>query len=164
MLWRTRYDSRRLGMALVCATALVACDGALTVPSGPTHPPGPAFDILDMPALLADQTVKAAATGHAVEVLVFYCPRPECPAPPAGGGPKHTYSFSAVRHTDGSYGGEIELKIEDAGTTETVHGTVVCLNAVPIHRAGVLVCPRWPRRPSTRDAAAHVARTLARSA
>src|SRR5687768_4815986 len=100
----------------IAGAAVIGCDAMPTGPTSHAGAPTPQFAILDMTAILADPTVRAAATGHAVRVGFFVCPPKErCEIKDPEKPPINAfqeYSFSAVQHADGRITGEFELAIE----------------------------------------------------
>ena len=112
--------SSRIALLLVAALCSTGCDR--TIPTSPARPFTPAF----APSLEEDAATaalpgdKQSVTGHYQFVGV-------------NTGNNFKYSFSAIRHEDGSVSGEIEERTVVAETGDfqrRMHGTVTCFTIV----------------------------------
>ena len=114
-------SSLRTALLLVAASAIVGCDPAATSPDRALRPSvAPTLDDAPEAALTALPGDKQSVTGHYEFV----------------GANTHNdfkYSFSAIRHEDGSVSGEIEERttFDPTGAfLRTMHGTVTCFTIV----------------------------------
>jgi hypothetical protein len=109
----------RTKLALLLAAAVAG--GCATGPDSPVAP----ARTLDRSPLFAAGGATQQVTGHANMLL------------PVFGGAEQKYSQSAIRHADGTFSGEFELRSEQTEPPIRIHGSVTCFTIVPTPEGGM---------------------------
>jgi hypothetical protein len=111
-------SSNRARIAVAATLVLLACDRNPSAPGAELRTP--TFSSADLEAANVDVDARQSVTGHYEFVGV-------------NTGNDFKYSFSAVRHLDGSVSGEVEERTTLDATGElqrTMHGTVTCFTII----------------------------------